>query len=98
MRQQKLSDYSPKYPKKVIRGAALAATALLVLGTAAGCRHPEPQIMGDIAVDDPTSGIEETLPPEELRTEGLIPVEEMPTEKPEEITLMGDVMVPDEQP
>ena len=98
MKQQKLNDYKPAYPKKALKGIALAAAALLTIGAATGCRHlqPETQIDGAIAVDDPTPGIEETVPPEEeLRTEGIVAPEETPTEEPEEVTLMGDVMVLD---
>ena len=105
MKQQKLSGYKPNYPKKTVRGMALAAAALLTIGAATGCRHPEPQIMGEIAVDDdPTPGIEETLPPEEeLRTDGIVVPEETPeplltTGEPtlpptEEPMLMGDVAI-----
>ena len=105
MKQQKLSGYKPNYPKKAVKGMALAAAALLTSGAATGCRHPEPQIMGEIAVDDdPTPGIEETLPPEEeLRTDGIVVPEETPeplltTGEPtlpptEEPMLMGDVAI-----
>ena len=108
MKQQKLNDYKPSYPKKAIKGMTLAAAALLTIGAATGCRHLEPQIMGEIAVDDdPTPGVEETLPPEEeLRTDGIVVPEETPepTEEPmvmgtpapiptEEPMLMGDVAI-----
>ena len=104
MKQQKLDDYKPNYPKKLVRSMALAAAALVTIGASTGCRHLEPQIMGEIAVDDPTPGVEETLPPEELQTEGLIPIDETETPEPEqtpepdEIMLMGDVAVLDDQP
>ena len=84
MIQQKLKDYQPKYPKKAIKGMTLAAVALLTIGTTFGCRasRPEPQIDGAIAVDDPTPGVEETLPPEEIRTEGVIAIDETETPEP----------------
>ena len=37
MKQQQLSEYSPKYPKKTFRGAAIAAAAILAIGTSTGC-------------------------------------------------------------
>ena len=98
MKQQKLMDYKPNYPKKVIRGMALAAAALVTIGAATGCRHLEPQIMGEVAVDEPTPGIEETLPPEELQTEGMVSIDETETPEPEEIELMGDVAISDDLP
>ncbi|MBR4905851.1 MAG: hypothetical protein IKZ44_03275 [Clostridia bacterium] len=101
MKQVKLSDYKPSYPKKAIKGITLAAAAFLTIGAATGCRHPEPQIMGEIAVDDPTPGIEETLPPEELQTEGIVSIDETETPEPEETEepmLMGDVAVLDDLP
>lgn len=107
MKQQKLDGYRPNYPKKGIKGVTLAAAALLTIGTTLGCRvsSPEPQIDGAIAIDEP--GVEETLPPEEVRTEGIVPIEETETPEPEktpepeetpepeDIMLMGDVAVID---
>lgn len=99
MKQQKLSGYKPNYPKKAIKGMTLAAAALLTIGAATGCRtmRPEPQIDGAIAVDDPTPGIEETLPPEtlspeELQTEGMVPIYEMET--PEPLLTTGEPTLP----
>ncbi len=82
MKQQKLSDYKPSYPKKTLKGMTLAAAALLTIGSTLGCRvsRPEPQIDGAISIDDP--GIEETLPPEEIRTEGMVSIDEMETPEP----------------
>ena len=37
MKQQQLSEYKPNYPRKTIRGAAIAAAAILALGTSTGC-------------------------------------------------------------
>ena len=111
MKQQKLNNYKPTYPKKTLKGMTLAAAALLALGTSVACSVPnaEPELSGAVAVDEP--GVEETVPPEEVQTEGMIPIEEMPTpepllttgeptlpptEEPEEIMLMGDVAILDE--
>ena len=93
MKQVKLSGYKPNYPKKAVKGMALAAAALLTIGAATGCRtmRPEPQIDGAIAVDDPTPGVEETLPPEEeLRTDGIV----VPEETPEPLLTTGEPTLP----
>ena len=107
MKQQKLNGYKPQYPKKTMKGLTLAAAALIAIGSTAGCSYFRPQIMGGMTVDDSTPGIEETLPPEELQTEGMVPVDEMNTPEPllttgeptlpptEEPMLMGDVAVID---
>lgn len=94
MKQQKLNDYKPHYPKKSVRGMTLAAAALLTLGTTLGCRvsNTEPQIEGAVSIDEP--GVEETVPPEELQTEGLIPIDETETPEPEDAPmLLGDVAI-----
>lgn len=92
MKQQKLSGYKPNYPKKAVRGMTLAAAALLTLGTTLGCRapSPEPELSGAIAIDEP--GVQETVPPEELQTEGLIPIDE--TETPEPLLMSGEPTLP----
>ena len=95
MKQQKLSGYQPNYPRKALKGTALAAAALIALGTAGGCRLAPVQTTGIVPMEDP--GVEETVPPEELQTEGYISYEE-PTPEPEELELMGDVAVIDEMP
>ena len=96
MKQQKLSGYQPKYPKRTVKGMTLAAAALVALGAATGCRLIRPETTGIVPMEEP--GIEETLPPEELQTEGMVPIEEMETPEPEEIEepmLMGDVAIID---
>jgi hypothetical protein len=94
MKQQKLTDYKPGYPKKALKSAALAAAAIMSIGAAAGCRLAPVQTTGLVPMEEP--GIEETVPPEELQTEGYIAYE--PTPKPEELELMGDVAVIDDMP
>jgi hypothetical protein len=94
MKQQKLTDYKPGYPKKALKSAALAAAAIMTIGAAAGCRLAPVQTTGLVPMEEP--GIEETVPPEELQTEGYIAYE--PTPKPEELELMGDVAVIDDMP
>lgn len=111
MKQQKLSDYKPNYPKKAMRRAALAAAALLAIGSTVGCKaqNLEPEISGAIAIDEP--GVEIGMT-EDVQTDGMVPLEDAPVEEAptttgvilltpepeeEEVTLSGDIMV-DEQP
>ena len=64
MKQAKVNDYQPKYPKKLIKGAALTAAAMLAMSGAA-CKPmlsgvpmlpvetPEPEPEGIVPVDTP---------------------------------------------
>jgi hypothetical protein len=103
VKQQKLTGYAPKYPKKVLRGAALAAAALLAVGASTGCAEKaswKPITGGVPQILEPTPepmelGYIGTMPPDtELRTEGIVPVE--PTEEPDDLALSGDVMIGDD--
>ena len=58
MKQQKLSGYQPNYPKKAMRGAALAAAALFALGTSTGCNLRTDRATGFVPDPDPTPGEE----------------------------------------
>lgn len=99
MKQQKLSDYQPNYPRKALKGFTLAAAALLAMGTATGCRLVEPQTTGIVPMEEP--GVEETCPPD-VQTEGIVPVAEPPmTPEPEELVIEGEISVdegPTEEP
>ncbi|MBQ1821015.1 MAG: hypothetical protein II117_05355 [Clostridia bacterium] len=80
MRRQKLSGYQPNYPRKVVKGAALAAAAMLALGTSAGCKlntavagfAPDPQptpgeeliLDGETRIDLQDMGYIATEPPQ----------------------------------
>ena len=89
MKLQQLTGYRPTYPKKVLRGAALTAAALVVVGGVTGCRSPklpELQTEGMVAVTEP--------PEEVLVTDGEVAIPE-PTE---ELVLDGDVAIPDLTP
>ena len=89
MKLQQLTDYRPTYPKKVLRGAALTAAALVAVGGVTGCRQPklpELQTEGMVAVTEP--------PEEVLVTDGEVAIPE-PTE---ELVLDGDVAIPDPTP
>jgi hypothetical protein len=107
MKQQKLTGYKPNYPKKTLKGVTLAAAALMAMGAATGCRLVPVQTTGIVPMDEP--GVEETVPPEELQTEGYIAYEPIPEAPmtpgaplleptPEPLELMGDVAIIDEMP
>lgn len=85
MKQQKLTGYTPRYPRKALQGAALTAAALVAIGGAAGCRQAKgPGLQ--------TSGIVPMItepPEEELVLDGEIAVAE-PTEAP---MLQGKIVV-----
>lgn len=99
MKQQRLIDYRPNYPRKVLRGAVLTAAALVAMGGAAGCRNatlsgevliPEPTaeelvLDGEVAIPEPT---EEPM----IRTDGMVAIPE-PTEGP--LILDGEVAIPE---
>lgn len=99
MKQQTLGTYTPKYPKKLLKGAALTAAALVTLGSALGCtQRTEVTTSGAIAIDEPTE--------EAVRTDGEVMIDE-PTDVPmttgliytpvptpeEELVLSGDVLI-----
>ena len=100
MKQQKLTDYRPKYPRKPLRGAAMTAAALVAIGGAAGCRNlmtsgvpmmPEPTdqelvLDGEVAIAEPT---------EEPIIMGKISVTEPPEE---ELVLDGEVAIAEPEP
>ena len=108
MKQQKLSGYKPNYPRRAMKGMALAAAALMALGTSAGCVARR---TGDTAggpAGEPTPGVEQTLPPEEVQLEGYVAPEPEPpvtpgaplpdiTPEPEDLRT-GGVAMPEETP
>ena len=100
MEQQKLTGYEPNYPKKILRGAAIAAAALLAAGATTGCTikfWEELVLDGETRIFEPTPEpqIEGYIMPEgELVTVGIVPTEE-PTEDTGELTLSGDVQIDD---
>ena len=105
MKQQKLTDYRPKYPRKPLRGAAMTAAALVAIGGVTGCRVPipqNPQIEGMVAMPEPTD--------QELVLDGEVAIAE-PTEEPvimgkisvteppeEELVLDGEVAIVEPEP
>ncbi len=99
MKQQKLIGYVPNYPKKVVRGAAIAAAAVVVMSGAAGCiraKLSEPvQTEGLVSIVEPTEEpalqgkiLVTELPEEVLVTDGEVAIPEL-TE--EELVLDGEV-------
>ncbi len=111
MKQIRMENYRPNYPKKFVKGAALTAAAMLTLGSSLGCiARFETTTSGAVAVDEPTPEPTETLvldgevaiddpTPEstfELTTEGIVP---MATPDPgEEPVWMGDVVADPTEP
>ena len=99
MKRQKLIGYAPNYPRKLFRGAALTAAALVAVGGLGGCGRLEPQVAGMMQIHTP--------PPEELTLDGAVAIGE-PAEEPvlqgkiavteppeEELVLDGEVAIPE---
>lgn len=70
MKQQTMADYRPNYPKKILRSAVLTTAAAVALGAAMGCysvrldgatQLPDPQIDGEIAIDDTVEPTDELV-------------------------------------
>ena len=95
MKQQKLTDYRPNYPKKALRGAAMTAAALVAMGTMTGCvkvKVPgmELQTEGMVAVTEP--------PEEVLVLDGEVAICE-PEETPEvPFQTSGVLLMPSDAP
>ncbi len=92
MKQQKLTGYKPNYPKKVVRGMALAAAALMTVGTTAGCKARTADRNGA----EPRSVFQILFPAEEIQTEGYVAPENV-TPEPEDLRT-GGVAMPEETP
>lgn len=54
MKQEKVSGYRTNYPKKLLKGVALAAATVVVIGSATGCRQTQTYTLGMASVDCPT--------------------------------------------
>ena len=106
MRQKRMEEYRPRYPKKLIKGAILAAAAAVALTGATGC---EPLRTGGEPLPVPTDELvldgEETVDPSwnELELGG----EPLPDESYDEDdastgregpALQGKIAVPEENP
>ena len=69
MKQSKVKDYRPNYPKKLIRGAILTTAAAVALTGTTGCDMLR------------TGGVPEPVPTDELVLDGEIAIDE-PTPEP----------------
>ena len=86
MKQQKLTGYQPNYPKRVLRGAAMTAAAMVALGGMTGCvrvKIPGSGLRTDglMSMPDPTE--------QELVLDGEVAIPEL-TEEP---ALQGKIVV-----
>lgn len=66
MKQSRITDYRPGYPRKLIKGTALAAAALMAIGSA-GCR-PKQQ-------PETPAGVPSTEEPGELVLDGEVGID-----------------------
>jgi len=69
MKQSKVKDYRPNYPKKILKGAILATAAAVALTGTTGCDMLR------------TGGVPEPVPTDELVLDGEIAIDE-PTPEP----------------
>ena len=88
MKQQKLSGYTPNYPRKAVKGMALAAAALMALGTSVGCGMSRTRTPRAQRTPEPTSGLETPCPTEDVQVDGYIQPEVTPGEGPAVVGLM----------
>ena len=109
MRRQKLTGYTPNYPKKLLKGAALTAATLLAIGgTACELRTegepPLPDDMttdGTVATDTPFVRTDAPIPDES--PEPALAGEPMADEGEDlesvtrgEVALPGKILIPEE--
>ena len=96
MKQQKLTDYTPDYPRKLLRGTALAAAAIVALdGDVAIDPGDDLKLDGEVAVDETPDaeilgyiGVEEQTGDEVFTTDG-----EEAVDPADDLILDGDVSV-----
>ena len=102
MKQQKLSGYTPNYPKKLLKGAALTAAAMLAIGGTACELRTEgaPPIPDDVSIETPAQTSDAA---EDILRDPDLPGEPMPDEgeEPEgrtrgEVALQGKILIPEE--
>ena len=107
MKQQQLAGYRPNYPKKVLRGAALTAAALMVMAGAAGCRQPKlPELQTEGMVPMETPGEELVLdgevaipePDDVLTLDGEEAIEEPELTPAPQLMTTGVLLLPTPQP
>ena len=102
MQQKKLDAYRPNYPKKLIKGAAITAAAVMTIGGTVACKAifpvqtsgivpyeeptEEPELAGDVYIDD-------SIPEDDAKPEG-----DASGRSGEALPLMGKIAVPEENP
>ena len=94
MKQQKMTGYTPKYPRRVIQGAALTAAAVLAL-SATGCKSIFPvTTSGAVALPTDDPGAELVLDGEVAVDPGaeLVLDGEVAVDPGEELILDGEEM------
>lgn len=85
MKQEKVNNYKPNYPKNIIKGTALTLTVMTALGTSAGCKIIKP-----IFDDGPSiEGLIAVEPTHEVIEDGYVAIDD--TEN--DLTLSGDVAI-----
>ena len=100
MQQKKLDEYRPNYPKKLLKGAALTAAAVMTIGGTVACTRLFPvQTMGDVPYEDPT---EEPELAGDVYIDDTVPAEDGPEGDASgrvgrEPDLQGKIVVPDEE-
>ena len=106
MKQKRMEEYRPRYPKKLIKGAILAAVAAVALTGATGCEPlrtggeplpvPTDELVldGEIAIDPGEDDLELLGEPAVDETGG----EDDGTTGREGPALQGKIAVPEENP
>ena len=90
MKQQKMTDYRPNYPRRALRGAALTAAALVAMGGLAGCWKADTNLMGVATIVTP--------PPEELVLDGEVAICEPPETPEMPAQTSGVLLLPSDTP
>lgn len=108
MKQQKLSGYTPGYPKKFLKGAVLTTAAIVAMGASTGCiaLRGELQTSGIVPIDEPEPTEEVRLegevaidePTDDVQLDGYMIPEDTPDPGEETLVLDGDVMIAPEEP
>lgn len=109
MKQTRVDEYRPNYPKKLLKGAALTAAVMLTLSPSLGCRqYPDPHTTGAISVPEPTDEpeldgeimVDESTPEPDggLILDGEVAIDEPTPDPGEEPEWMGDVVADPTEP
>lgn len=85
MKQEKVNNYKPNYPKNIIKGTALTLTIMTALGTSTSCKIIKPIIDDGLTLD----GIVAVNPTPEVIEDGYIAIDD--TEN--NLTLSGEIAI-----